>query len=107
MRLIAEIRIRARHIIGPVLGICAVGYFSYHLVHGDRGLFAWWNLTQRIADASEVLSDLNAERRKLDHRVKMLHPQSIDPDMLDERARVMLNYGLPNEVVVITGKPRT
>ena len=106
MRLIAEIRTRARHIVGPVLGICAVGYFSYHLVHGDRGLFAWWQLSQRIVDAGEVLDDLNGERRRLDHRVKLLHPQSLDPDMLDERARAMLNYGLPGEVVIVTGKPR-
>ena len=107
MSLLREIRSRARHIVGPVLGICAVGYFAYHLVHGDRGLFAWWQLTQRVTDAQEVLDAVKTERKVMENRVKLLHPQSLDPDMHDERARVMLNYGLPGEVVIVTGKTRS
>jgi cell division protein FtsB len=102
MSLLREIRSRARHIVGPVLGICAVGYVAYHLVHGDRGLFAWWQLTQRVADAQEVLDAVKTERKVMENRVKLLHPQSLDPDMLDERARAMLNYGKPGDIVIFT-----
>jgi cell division protein FtsB len=104
MRLMAEIRSRARHVIGPVIGICAVGYFAYHLFHGDRGLIAWWQLSQRVENAREVLDAVQTERKALENRVTLLHPQSLDPDMLDERARIMLNYGKPGEIVIFTQK---
>ncbi|KKL88130.1 hypothetical protein LCGC14_1927810, partial [marine sediment metagenome] len=41
MGLIAELRGRARHIVGPVLVVCITGYFAYHVIQGDRGLIAW------------------------------------------------------------------
>ena len=44
MRLIGEIRHRARHVVGPFLGICAAAYFAYHAIQGDRGLMAWARL---------------------------------------------------------------
>lgn len=107
MGLIAEIRLRARHVIGPVLGVCAVAYFAYHAVQGDRGLIAWWNLRQRVANARSVLDEITAQRDTLAHRVKLLHPQSLDPDMLEERARLMLNYGHPDDIVIFPSSTTT
>jgi cell division protein FtsB len=104
MRLITEIRARACHVIGPALGICAIGYFSYHLVHGTRGLYAWWELTHQVEEALEILVDVKGKEDALAHRVKLLHPQSLDPDMLDERTRLMLNYGLRDEIVIVTDR---
>jgi len=100
MGLIVEIRSRARHVVGPVLGICAAAYFAYHVVQGDRGLIAWWSLKQRVANARESLDEITAQRKVLEHRVSLLHPNSLDPDMLDERARVMLNYGHADDIVI-------
>jgi len=100
MGLIVEIRSRARHIVGPVLGICAVAYFAYHAVQGDRGLLAWINLKQQVAVARAELDEISAQRRILDHRVSLLHPETLDPDLLDERARLMLNYGYATDIVI-------
>ena len=48
----------------------------------------------------------DTERRKaLQHRVKLLSPGSLDPDMLEERARFMLNYGFPDDAVILTDEP--
>lgn len=105
MGLIVEIRSRARHVVGPVLGICAVVYFAYHAVQGDRGLIAWWNLKQRVANAREVLDEITVQRKVLEHRVNLLHPESLDPDMLDERARVMLNYGHADDKIIFPKPP--
>jgi len=106
MGLIAEIRLRARHVVGPVLGICTVVYFAYHAVEGDRGMIAWWNLKQRIAGARDALQDITAQRKVLEHRVSLLHPESLDPDMLDERARLMLNYGHDGDIIVFPQKTK-
>ena len=102
MGLISEIRARARHVVGPVLGICAVIYFAYHVVHGDRGLFALNQLNKRVEAARGIQAETSLMRRKLEERVSLLHPRSLDPDMLDERVRFMLNYAHPNDLVITT-----
>ncbi|MDP6572619.1 MAG: septum formation initiator family protein [Rhodospirillales bacterium] len=90
----------------PVLGFCVVGYFAYHAVQGDRGLIAWRQLTHRVNEARAVLGDTSIERRALENRVGLLSPRSLDRDMLDERARFMLNYGYTDEVIIFVEKPR-
>jgi cell division protein FtsB len=106
MGLIAEFRARARHVIGPVLGFCAAGYFAYHVVHGDRGLIAWVDLQRKVEAMRAALARIEAQRRTLENRVQLLHPQSLDPDMLEERARAMLNYGYPDDIVILHARPR-
>ena len=106
MGLLQEIRARARYVVGPVLGVCVVGYFAYHVVHGDRGLIAWWNVKQRVTAAKTVLTQSRADRETLEHRVQLMNPGSLDPDMLEERARVMLNYGYSDDIVILEGKRR-
>jgi cell division protein FtsB len=69
-------------------------------MQGDRGLIALWQLNQRIEVARVHLSETSQKRSVLAHRVKLLARTSLDPDMLDERARLMLNYGHPNETVI-------
>ena len=39
----------------------------------------------------------------MENRVKLLHPQTLDPDMAEERARIMLGYGYPDEKILLTG----
>ena len=106
MGLLQEFRDRARYVVGPVLGLCAIGYFAYHGVHGDRGLIAWWKVKQRVAAAKEALVLSENEREKLEKRVRLLNPGSLDPDMLEERARLMLNYGHTDDLVILEGKRR-
>ena len=106
MGFLAELRVRARHIIGPVLGISAVTYFGYHVIHGDRGLMAWWKLRQHIEVASVSLDVIAAKRKTLTQRVRLLHPESLDQDMLEERVRIMLNYGHIDDIVALDQKRR-
>ena len=101
MGLMQEISARARYVIGPVLGICAVGYFAFHAVHGDRGLIAWWNIKQRVSAAKQALAVTQGERETLERRVQLMEPGTLDPDMIEERARLMLNYGYADEIVIL------
>jgi cell division protein FtsB len=106
MTLLSEIRRRSRLVVGPVLGITLAGYFAYHLVQGDRGLIAWLRLTQQIREAKVSLDRVEGERQALDRRVNLLRSDHLDRDMLDERARSMLNLVGPNEVVIFNAQPR-
>jgi cell division protein FtsB len=102
--LLSEIRRRARLVIAPVCGISLVGYFSYHLVQGDRGLLAWVRLSQEVKEAKASLGTAEEERRALDRRVNLLRPDHLDRDMLDERARAALNLAAPDERVIFFPK---
>ena len=101
MGLFYELRLRARFIIGPVLGIFAVGYFAFHAFRGERGIISLRQLSHQVETAEILYSKIKTKRKELEHRVSLLHPDSLDPDMLDERARIMLNYGLQNDIVII------
>ena len=105
MGVIAEFSARAGSVVLSVLGFCVVGYFAYHAVQGDRGLIAWRQLTHRVSEARFVHSEALMERRTLERRVELLSPRSLDRDMLDERARFMLNYGYADEVTIFVEKP--
>jgi cell division protein FtsB len=76
-------------------------YFAYHLAHGDRGYFAWKGLQYKLAAAERQYDEKLAERQALENRVKLLRPGSLDPDMLDERARAVLGFVKPGERVII------
>ena len=103
MLITKEIRRRARHVVGPFLGLTLVVYFAYHTVQGDRGLMAWWQLNQEVKQAEETLAQLDETRTTLDRRASLLRPDHLDPDLLEERARLMLNMGRDDEVVVLRG----
>ena len=96
-----ELRARAHHVIGPVIGISFVIYFGYHVLHGDRGLIALRQLTQTVKGTKLAYANISETRLAWSQRVRLLYPDSLDPDMLEERARVMLNYGYADDIVVM------
>lgn len=107
MALLTEFRVRARHVLGPAIGICIVSYFVYHVIHGDRGLIAWRSLEQRVVIARAEVSQIREKRELLEHRVNLLRPESLDPDMLDEWSRRILNFGHRDEKVIFADTAET
>ncbi len=98
--MLQELNRRFRHLAGPLIGLGAVTYFAYHTVEGDRGVLAYLRLHNEIQIAEMRLSRVSSERQEMEHRVLLLRPDHLDPDMLEERARIMLNMGRDGEVVV-------
>ena len=79
-----------------------IGYFAVNAFTGNRGLRAAQDLDQQMSEMKGELSRLKAERRVWEHRVSLLRSDRIDPDMLDERVRAMLDYVDPNDIVMLT-----
>ncbi len=100
-----ELRRRLRHIAPNLIGACVFGYFAYHAVQGDRGIVAWLRIDNQLAESEATLAGLVAEHEKIEHRVALLSPRSLDPDMLEERARIMLNSADPNDRLIILSDP--
>ena len=82
-----------------------IGYFGVNAHTGNHGLRARQDLDQQIAQLSEELGTLKAERANWERRVALLKPESIDPDMLDERARTLLNYADPRDLTLRLKQP--
>jgi cell division protein FtsB len=82
-----------------------IGYFGVNAYDGNYGLRARQDLDQQIAQLSGELATLKVERAGWERRVALLRPESIDPDMLDERARVLLNYADPRDLTLRLKQP--
>ena len=74
-----------------------VGYFAFNAFTGAHGLRAQADLDQQLAAMQTELDQLKAEHAVWDRRVNLLRSDRIDPDMLDERARELLNLSDPRD----------
>jgi cell division protein FtsB len=81
-----------------------IGYFGMHAYTGNHGLKAKQDLLLQLGELSAELGHLKAERVDWERRVALLRSESLDPDMLDERARAMLDDVHPRDLVLL-GKP--
>lgn len=83
------------------LGAFLLGtYFVFHAVQGEYGLF---NRVQIEAEESRLtaeLTTLEAELSALQNKTRRLSDGFLDLDLLDERAREVLGYARPNEIVI-------
>lgn len=78
-----------------------LAYFSYHMVQGQQGVLSLMQLQTKVEKAETLHSALQVERGEMEARVALLRPDNLDPDMIEERARVMLNFAHPNEIVIL------
>src|SRR6478735_10172739 len=92
---------RLTSLLFPLLACWAFGYFGYNLQIGDHGLKARADLEKRRAVLAGELAGLQEVRQRLDRDVALLRPESLDPDMLDERARAILNLAHPDDLVML------
>ncbi|ABC22682.1 septum formation initiator [Rhodospirillum rubrum] len=97
---------RLRGFLGSLLALLVIAYFGYHGIQGDRGVLSLARLTKEIEEARHLLDLRRAEEAALQASVTRLSPESVDRDLLDERARIMLNRIRPDEVIIqIDGEP--
>ena len=82
-----------------------IGYFGVNAYSGNRGLRAKQDLDEQIAQLNGELAGFKAQRAAWERRVLLLRSGSIDPDMLDERARTLLNYADPRDLTLRIKRP--
>ena len=78
-----------------------IGYFGVNAYTGKNGINARQGLDQQIADLAGEVERVRADRARWERRVALLKADRIDPDMLDERARQLLNYLDPHDVTIM------
>jgi cell division protein FtsB len=77
-----------------------IGYFGVNAYTGAHGLRAKQDLMLQMNELSQELNNLKLEHAQLSHRLSLLRADRLDPDMLDERARAMLDYVHPNDLTL-------
>jgi len=78
-----------------------IGYFGVNAYTGEHGLIAKRDLDQDIAQLTTELDAAKAERAVWQRRVSLLKSDNIDPDLLDERARLLLDDADPRDLVLM------
>ena len=81
-----------------------IAYFCYHSFSGQRGFIAFLRLNKDIKEKVIELSSLEKERQSIENKVKLLYPNTLDIDMLDEIARREMGLIAKEEKVIILTK---
>ena len=101
-----EIKRRVKATIPSFLLLAIAGYFGWSATQGDRGLQAYAHQQDQLRLAQAELTRVDAEADMWDRRVSALRLTRLDPDVLDERARAILNVADPADVIVLYGRDK-
>ena len=94
-----------QRLVIPTIAIAIVVYFGFHAINGEFGLVGRARIEHQIQKLEAELAVVQEERKELQHRVALLRPESLDPDMIDERARRTLNLVHPQELAILRPRP--
>ena len=86
------------------LAAALIGYFGLNAYTGDHGLRAREQMDKQIATLTRELAEATAERDTWQRRITLLKSDSVDPDMLDERARELLDYADPHDLILMPAR---
>jgi cell division protein FtsB len=95
-----ELKRRARAAVAPVIFLAVTGYFCWNAVQGAHGLKSYASQQLVLKQAAADLAVAQADRDAWLRRVHGLESDHLDRDMLDERARALLNLANPSDIIV-------
>ena len=101
MGLFSDLQNRLRNSGFWIFGALLMIYFAFHAINGDRGLLKYLYLRQEIAEAQKIAGNYNSQKLKLEEKVKHLSNSSLDLDLLEERARIVLNLAGQDEFIIL------
>jgi len=77
------------------------GYLAFSAVGGQFGIESQKQIMQDIESAKAERSTLQAEIDAYRHRIALFDPERLDPDILSERARALLGFANPDDIIVM------
>lgn len=89
--------------------ICFQGYLGYSAISGQFGIESRKDIDADIEILEDRSTALQAEIDAFEHRVSLMNPRHLDPDLVTERARALLNMAHADDVLIMvnpeSGKP--
>lgn len=86
--------------LAPATALSFILYFGFHLVDGRNGILALQAYEERLPELEAQAVDLTVKKARLERRIAQLHPDHVDPDLLDEMVRKQLGYAHEDEKIV-------
>ncbi len=84
----------------PAICGAVSAYFGYYAIWGERGALALEDTQAELGVQQEQLAQIHDQRVRLEHRISLMSPGQVDPDMVEELSRGQLMNGAPNQVAV-------
>lgn len=82
-----------------------IAYFVANALTGDRGLLTDKARDAALAQRTQALTRMVAERKDLEVRTRLLGDGHLSKDLLEERARTLLGFADPRDYVIRTARP--
>jgi len=98
--------VRTKRALAPLFGVLVLFYLCFHAISGERGVVALFKETRRLAALKVELAEVVSAREAIDKKVRGLSSHSLDLDLLDEQARLVLGLASKNEVVYFLNDAR-
>jgi cell division protein FtsB len=84
----------------PAACSAVTAYFIYYAIWGERGVLALEDAQAELGVRQEQLAQVRDQRIHLQHRISLMQPGQVDPDLIEELSRSELMDGAPGEVAV-------
>lgn len=101
MNMFLNLPAKFKNLMWQIAIIIVCIYFGFYTVNGDRGLLHYMYLSKEIDYAKQVAAKYHSERMDLENKVRLLSSESLDLDLLDERAKTVLNLIHDDEFIII------
>lgn len=89
-----------RRALLPAACIALAALLGVRAATGENGVMAWRAAQAERAVVAQRAAAVKAEKAALEHRVALLDPRHVDPDLADELVRRNLGVVRPDEVVI-------
>ncbi len=86
--------------MAPAIFLALTYYFGWNAVHGKSGLEAQAAQHAQLQAAQKQADATHQQLVMWQTKVAALSGQAIEPDMLNEQAREVLNLADPNDLVI-------
>ena len=91
-----------RSLLITTLLIAFMGYLGFNVIGGQFGIESQKQMRVDIETLKAQSATLQAEIDSYRHRTSLFDAAKLDPDILTERARALLQMAQPDDLVVMT-----
>lgn len=83
---------RSKKLLSPkvkllIILLLLVSYFIYHFFSGKHSILSLFEIDKNKQALDQEVESLKKQKEKFSKKIKIMQPQSLDKDLLEEKAR--------------------